>query len=197
MPDNKDIKENEKIKKKQKKDKNERNDKIEKNDKEILDLTEELIYDDAEEFVVSRVCDRRINLQGQLEYRVHWEHCPDSDDTWEKASNLNCEALINSFERQRCLKIGQELNGHYKNKAKRLKIDPHLVTDNPFNFDFEAQRIIRGFNINGEISLLIKFKDMDEPQIVPAEIAYAEIPQMVLRFYEKHVDFKKAKRRES
>lgn len=185
MSKNKDFKKSEKVEKKEKKEK--------MIEKEILESTEELIYDDAEEFVVSKVCDRRINLQGQLEYRVHWENCPDSDDTWEKASSLNCEALINSFERQRSLRIGQQLNAHYKKKAKRLKVDPHLVTDNPFNLDFEAQKIIKGFNDSGEISLLIKFKDMDEPQMVPAEIAYVEIPQMVLRFYEKHVDFQKPK----
>ncbi|XP_043068249.1 chromobox protein homolog 5 [Drosophila bipectinata] len=147
------------------------------------------ISDDGEEYVVDKVVGRRINLQDQLEYRVHWENFPDKDNTWERASNLNCEALINAFERKRSLQIGQQLNAYYKNKAKRLKLDPQLVTDNPFNLDFKAQYIVQGFNDHGEISFLIKFKDMDELQIVSAEIAYSEIPQMVLRFYEKHCNF--------
>ncbi|XP_016981726.1 chromobox protein homolog 3 [Drosophila rhopaloa] len=143
---------------------------------------------DDEEFTVEKILDRR-QYNGEVQYLVKWLNYTDEDNTWERAKDLECDALKNSFESEQSLKRGQDLNSLYERKAKRLKIDPSLVMDNPFNHDLEAQQILKAFKNNGEMSFLIKFFDLEEPQILPCSIAYMEIPQMVLKFYEKHCPF--------
>ncbi|EDW42909.1 heterochromatin protein 1 [Drosophila sechellia] len=145
-------------------------------------------YEETEEYIVERILDRR-RYMGQIQYLVKWLDYSDEDNTWESAADLDCHSLINSFESQISLKRGQELNNQYESKAKRLKIDPFLVVDSPFNHGFTAQEILKGSKNNGEISFLIRFCHLDQPQVVPSGIAYVEIPQMVLKFYENHCDF--------
>ncbi|XP_039493906.1 chromobox protein homolog 1 [Drosophila santomea] len=143
--------------------------------------------DETEEYIVEKILDRR-NYMGQVQYLVKWLDYADEDNTWESATDLDCHSLIKSFE-QISLKRAQDLNNLYETKAKRLKIDPCLVVDSPFNHGFTAQEILKGYTNNGEISFLIRFWHLDEPQVVPSEMAYVEIPQMVLKFYENHCSF--------
>ncbi|XP_017058691.1 heterochromatin protein 1 [Drosophila ficusphila] len=138
-------------------------------------------------FTVEKILDQR-QSNGQVQYFVKWQNYPDEDNTWEMATSLDCFTLINSFKKLR-LKRGLLLNQEYERKAKRLKLDPCLVLDNPFNYDFRAQAILKAFKSSGEVSFVIRFFELDQPQIVPSGIAYAEIPQMVLHFYEKHCNF--------
>ncbi|XP_016959637.2 chromobox protein homolog 1 [Drosophila biarmipes] len=142
----------------------------------------------SQEYIVEKILARR-HYRGAVQYLVKWLYYSDEDNTWEMVSDLSCLDLIKSFESQRSLKRGQDLNTLYEKKAKRLKIDPYLVLDNPFNHGFTAEEIIKAFKSDGYISILIKFADLDQPQLVPSEIAYQEIPQMVLQFYEKLCNF--------
>ncbi|XP_043653766.1 heterochromatin protein 1 [Drosophila teissieri] len=143
--------------------------------------------DETEEYIVEKILDRR-HYMGQVQYLVKWLDYADEDNTWESDIDLDCHSLIKSFE-QKSLKRSQDLNNLYETKAKRLKLDPSLFVDNPFNHGFTAQEILRGYKNNGEISFLIRFWQLDQPQEVPSEIAYVEIPQMVLKFYENHCSF--------
>jgi len=145
-------------------------------------------FSDSEEYIVEKILDRR-SYKGQVQYLVKWLHYSDEDNTWEMVTDLNCLNLIKSFESKCSLKRGQDLNTLYEKKAKRLKIDPCLVLDNPFNHGFLPEEIIKAFKSNGNILISIKFTDLDQPQIVPSGIAYQEIPQMVLKFYEKLCNF--------
>ncbi|XP_017122788.1 chromobox protein homolog 5 [Drosophila elegans] len=145
----------------------------------------EFMYD---EFTVEKILDRR-HYKGQIQYLVKWLNYTDEENTWEMATDLECLSLINSFESVRNLKRGQNLNTLYEKKAKRLKIDPSLVIDNPFNHDLKAQEIREAFKISGEISFSVKFFDLEQPVIIPCGVAYVEIPQMVLKFYEKQWKF--------
>ncbi|XP_020817348.1 chromobox protein homolog 1 [Drosophila serrata] len=160
----------------------------------MSDSTESLKnVDYSTEFVVERVLDHRIH-KGQLQYLVKWQNFPEEDNTWEMATDLvdvvqDCGSLIAAYKMlQRQIKE-KDLNKIYELKAKRLKIDPGIVMDSPFNRDFKAKEILQGYNDNGEISFLIKFWHLKQPEIVPSCIAYVEIPQMVFRFYEMHSNF--------
>lgn len=150
-------------------------------------------FDNSTEFVVEKILDRRL-YKDQVQYLVKWKNCSEEDNTWEIATNLvatdpDSQHLINSYEKGHSKEIGNDLNRIYENKAKRLKIDPSVVLDSPFNRDYQAQKILKGFNNNGEVSFLIKFRALKKPEIVPSCVAYVEIPQMVLHFYEKHCNF--------
>ena len=55
---------------------------------------------DEEEYVIERILDRRVR-SGVTEYFIKWQGYSDSDNTWEPESNLNCQELIQQFERRR------------------------------------------------------------------------------------------------
>ncbi|EDV49806.1 heterochromatin protein 1 [Drosophila erecta] len=144
--------------------------------------------DETEEYFVEKILDRR-HYMGQVQYLVKWLHYTDEDNTWESATDLDCHSLIKSFDSQIGLKRAQDLNNLYETKAKRLRIDPCVVVDSPFKHGFTAQEILKGSKNNGRTSFLIRFWHLDQPQMVPSEIAYVEIPQMVLKFYESQCNF--------
>jgi len=48
-------------------------------------------------FIVEKVLDKRFR-NGKLQYLLKWENYPDSDNTWEFASNIFCPDLIQEFE---------------------------------------------------------------------------------------------------
>ncbi|XP_017014171.2 chromobox protein homolog 5 [Drosophila takahashii] len=160
------------------------------NSDEVSSVSSELTddSDEGEEYIVEKILDRR-HHRGEVQYLVKWLNYSDEDNTWELASDLDCPTLVNSFESKFSLKRALNLNNLYEKKAKRMKIDPCLVMDNPFNHGFTAQEVLKGFKKNGEVSFLIKFLDLDQPQMVLSGIAYEEIPQMVLKFYEKQCNF--------
>ncbi|XP_022223578.2 chromobox protein homolog 1 [Drosophila obscura] len=140
------------------------------------------------EYVVEKIIGLRVR-QGKVEYLVKWLNFPEEDNTWEFPSSLNCDRLIAAYHHQPL--INHDLNELYEGKAKRLKVDPTAVIDNPFCWGFEAKHILEAFKQGEQISFLIKFRDLVLPQMVPSYVAYVEIPQMVFKFYENKCTFEK------
>ncbi|XP_034487791.1 chromobox protein homolog 1 [Drosophila innubila] len=150
--------------------------------------------DEDEEYFVEKIIHRRMHA-GELEYLVKWKECSDEDNTWELAKNLNCPSLIDEFETQRQLKNMKrkaELveNALYQTKAKRLKIEAETVMSNAFDNGYEVEEILSAAKINGQILFLVKYLDLDQPETVSSKEAYAHVPQMVLKFYERHFRFR-------
>ena len=50
-----------------------------------------------EEFVVEKILNRRLK-KGVIQYYIKWKDFPSDDNTWEPASNLNCDSMIEEFE---------------------------------------------------------------------------------------------------
>ena len=127
-----------------------------------------------EEYEVERIIDKRTR-KGKLEYLVKWKgwDLPEHN-TWEAIDHLNCEELIEEYER--------------RNPDKKTDVKPAKKPDvRPKGFarGLTPDKIIGATNDPGEIYFLIKWKGSDEADLVPAKEANIKIPQIVIKFYEE------------
>lgn len=145
--------------------------------------------EEEEEYVVEKVVDKRVK-GGKIEYLLKWKGYGDEDNTWEPRENLDCEDLIKTFEEKR-KKKGSDAKPGDKRKAssggdlKKRKADD----DRPRGFDrgLEPERIIGATDSSGELMFLIKWKNSDEADLVPAREANVKCPQTVIKFYEERL----------
>lgn len=142
---------------------------------------------EPDEFIVDKILDRRVR-QGKVEYLLKWKGYTDNENTWEPEENLDCPGLIAEFEEKRkrnaeSLKMKDDTEAPSR-KKKRPEGDAK-----PRGFDrgLEPDRIIGATDSSGELMFLIKWKDCDEADIVPARIANVRCPQVVIRFYEERL----------
>lgn len=131
-----------------------------------------------EEFVVERVVDKRMR-NGVVEYFLKWKNYPDADNTWEPAGNLDCPALIADYERAAAR--DKKKAPEKKRSARPAKKTTH-----------EPEKIIGATDASGELMFLMKWKDTEEADLVPAKEANVRWPAIVIAFYEKRLTWKQA-----
>ncbi|XP_064595163.1 chromobox protein homolog 1-like isoform X2 [Liolophura sinensis] len=153
-----------------------------------------------EEYTVERVVDSRIK-NGKKEYLLKWKGYPDSDNTWEPSGHLDCPDLIAEFEdkkKKRDLERKRKQNGEDDGASKKKKkladvkssASSKKEDDNkPRGFDrgLQPERIIGATDSSGELMFLMKWKDSDEADLVPARQANVKCPQIVIAFYEERL----------
>lgn len=152
-----------------------------------------------EEFTVEKVVDGRVR-NGRKEYLLRWKGYPDSENTWEPESNLDCPDLIAEYEDSRKKKKELEKKrksttngveeGALKKKKKVAEVRSSAEDDNkPRGFDrgLQPERIIGATDSSGELMFLMKWKDSDEADLVPARQANVKCPQIVIAFYEERL----------
>ncbi|XP_005173826.1 chromobox protein homolog 3a isoform X1 [Danio rerio] len=149
---------------------------------------------EIEEFVVEKVMDQRV-VNGKVEFFLKWKGFTDADNTWEPEENLDCPELIAAFlESQKGVvekpeavkrKSSTDEPETEESKAKRKK----EMSDKPRGFarNLEPERIIGATDSSGELMFLMKWKDSDEADLVPAREANTRCPQIVIAFYEERL----------
>jgi len=146
--------------------------------------------DGEEEFQVEKVLDMRIR-GGKKEYFLKWKSYPESDNTWEPEDNLDCPDLIADFEekykkrKEEKKRKAAEEEGASKKKKKVAEEEDNK----PRGFDrgLQPERIIGATDSSGELMFLMKWKDSDEADLVPARQANVKCPQIVIAFYEERL----------
>lgn len=152
--------------------------------------------EEEEEYTVEKVVDSRMK-NGKKEYLLKWKGYPDSENTWEPMENLDCPDLIAEFEdkkkKKELEKKRKSANGTDDGAAKKKKKVADAKTteeDNkPRGFDrgLQPERIIGATDSSGELMFLMKWKDSDEADLVPARQANVKCPQIVIAFYEERL----------
>ena len=148
--------------------------------------------EEEEEYSVEKVLDKRVGRNGKTEYLLKWKGYGDEDNTWEPAEHLDCDDLIETFEKKRKekkkeadkRKSGPATSANSEKKKKAAADD-----DKPkgFNRGLDPERIIGATDSSGELMFLIKWKGSDEADLVPAREANGKCPQTVIRFYEERL----------
>lgn len=144
---------------------------------------------EPEEFIVEKILDRRVR-QGKVEYLLKWKGYGDSENTWEPEENLDCPGLISQFEEKRKQKAESQstkMKDDADAPSRKKKKQDGDAKPRGFDRGLDPDRIIGATDSSGELMFLIKWKDCDEADIVPARVANVRCPQVVIRFYEERL----------
>lgn len=128
-----------------------------------------------QEYAVEKIIDKRIR-NGVTEYYLSWKGFPASENTWEPVRNLDCPDLIQAFEAR-------------EKRTKEYKKTKSLEGPGRSSSNHEPERIVGATNSGGELELLIKWKGTEYAELIPAKIANEKWPQLVIKFYEEHIQF--------
>ncbi|KAF6031098.1 hypothetical protein EB796_005395 [Bugula neritina] len=150
--------------------------------------------EEEEEYVVEKVVNKRIK-HGKTEYLLKWKNYDDTENTWEPEENLDCSELIAEFEEKR--KKQEEEKRKSKSskskveepKKKKQKTCPESEekTSRGFNRGLHPEKIIGATDSGGQLMFLMKWKDCEEADLVPAKQANVRCPQVVIAFYEERL----------
>ncbi|KAI0211304.1 putative chromobox protein 1 [Lamellibrachia satsuma] len=152
--------------------------------------------EEEEEFTVEKVIDVRLR-NAKKEYFLKWKGYPDSENTWEPLENLDCPDLISEFDekykkrkeeqkKRKQKEAEEESSGGASRKKKKVAEEED---NRPRGFDrgLQPERIIGATDSSGELMFLMKWKDSDEADLVPARQANIRCPQIVIAFYEERL----------
>lgn len=151
--------------------------------------------EEEEEYVVEKVLDRRV-VKGRVEFLLKWKGFSDEDNTWEPHDNLDCPDLIAEY-----------MHKHHKEKEKKEPASKRRASEPPaeaeersskkkkeegekargFGRGLQPERIIGATDSSGELMFLMKWKNSDEADLVPAKEANVKCPQVVISFYEERL----------
>merc|ERR1712212_798412 len=150
--------------------------------------------EEEEEYSVEKVVDKRVGRNGKVEYLLKWKGYGDEDNTWEPRENLECEDLIEAFEKKRKEKNDKKKEAEKRkssasadSSSKKKKSDEDNHKPRGFDRGLEPERIIGATDSSGELMFLIKWKGSDEADLVPAREANVKCPQTVIKFYEERL----------
>uniref|UniRef100_A0AAR2L7T6 Chromo domain-containing protein n=1 Tax=Pygocentrus nattereri TaxID=42514 RepID=A0AAR2L7T6_PYGNA len=162
----------------------------------IKKKVEEVVEEEEDEYVVEKVLDRRV-VKGRVEYLLKWKGFTNEDNTWEPEDNLDCPDLIAEYLQSHKKagdgdkKDGKRKAGESDNEAgsedRPKKRKDEQEKPRGFARGLDPERIIGATDSSGELMFLMKWKNSDEADLVPAKEANVKCPQVVISFYEERL----------
>uniref|UniRef100_A0AAY5KUN7 Chromo domain-containing protein n=1 Tax=Esox lucius TaxID=8010 RepID=A0AAY5KUN7_ESOLU len=167
--------------------------------KQAKKKVEEVVEEEEEEYVVEKVLDRRV-VKGRVEFLLKWKGFSDEDNTWEPQDNLDCPDLIAEYmqnhhnkkesdkkESAGKRKAGESDTDVVGEESKPKKRKEEAEKPRGFARGLDPERIIGATDSSGELMFLMKWKNSDEADLVPAKEANVKCPQVVISFYEERL----------
>ncbi|XP_033934375.1 chromobox protein homolog 1-like [Pseudochaenichthys georgianus] len=150
--------------------------------------------EEEEEYVVEKVLDRRV-VKGRVEFLLKWKGFSEEDNTWEPQDNLDCPDLIAEYmqkhkekeekKKEGKRKVASEATGDSEERGSKKKKEEEKARG--FGRGLQPERIIGATDSSGELMFLMKWKNSDEADLVPAKEANVKCPQVVISFYEERL----------
>jgi chromobox protein 1 len=162
---------------------------------------------EEEEFVVEKIVDKRIS-KGKVEYLLKWKGFGEQDNTWEPEENLAAPDLIAEYENKLLTKQKRKQSSEPQAAKKKktdstttptiasvasssasvaMNEDEESVQLRGFDRGLTPEKIIGATDSSGELMFLMKWKNSDEADLVPAKMANIRCPQIVIQFYEERL----------
>jgi len=151
--------------------------------------------EEEEEYVVEKVLGKRIK-KGRVEYFLKWVGFGEADNTWEPSDNLNCKELIEGYEKKNAVSTQPDAK---KKKADGEAIAPKKKKTHVTGWDrgMEAEEILGATETDNQIYFLVKWKGVNDAELVLSKVANEKIPQLVIGFYEARLTWSSSKTSES
>uniref|UniRef100_A0A2K5CLC0 Chromo domain-containing protein n=1 Tax=Aotus nancymaae TaxID=37293 RepID=A0A2K5CLC0_AOTNA len=121
----------------------------------------EVLEDEEQEYVVEKVLYYQV-VKGKVEHLLKWKGFSDEDNTWEPEENLDSHEADKS-EGGKC-KADSDSEDKGEEKKEKEKEKPRS-----FAWGLGPERIIGATDSSGELRFLMKWKNSDEADLVPAK----------------------------
>ena len=96
-----------------------------------------------DDYSVEKIIDKRIAKNGKIEYLLKWKGYREDESTWEPKENLNCEKLMDNFEREHMV------------RKRKIKVE------DKYGEGFVVERVIdKRIGTGGRVEYLLKWKEI-------------------------------------
>lgn len=157
---------------------------------ETIVLDEEDINEDAPEFVIERVVDKKLNNEGKPLWLVKWQNYSFRENTWEPLEHLvECDKQVQEFELARAKMIAER---HDEEKAKNAngQAGPRRKPMMPRHKEFEILDVMGLTKVEEEKYFLVTIANSTKKGFIRESIANRIIPNKVIDFYIKNLQWK-------
>ncbi|PAA66764.1 hypothetical protein BOX15_Mlig029595g1, partial [Macrostomum lignano] len=149
----------------------------------------------SDEYIVEKILQMRIH-QGKKQYLIKWKGYGPEENSWVPEENCDCPDIVEAFERER--KQSRDAAARKKSSGaaekKRAALQQVIEYKEPagagprgFDRGLQPDRILGATDSLGELMFLMKWRESDEADLVPARQANVRCPQIVIAFYEERL----------
>lgn len=118
-------------------------------------------------------------------YYIKWKGYANYQNTWEPLNNLDaCALLLHRFERKNYARFAKN-----PNDPSNIYVNVH-EPEKDKGKPKVAEKLLGGYQIPGteDRFYLIKWKDREEPSLLPASQVKEQFPDLLMDFYENNVE---------